>query len=224
MGCKKKRLMAAILIFGVLILAGCQSRGGAEKPPAAQNAPGGPGADLSIEERLQRREAVAKLQRDQLSERIKQNEAIGQIVADDQKRAEKAAREQDLARFRKWCWWIGVGSLVLAVIAGALIIKLTGRLKLALSVAAALAGLGLLGFGVGWVLTNLTVVILIAAVLVVLAVVFKVWERYDELRDFAKIVAAKVDKASDYTEELAKAKIHNLDSFKDALIRIKSAT
>jgi hypothetical protein len=227
MGCKKKKGKKRFLALGSLAILALLLAGGCDgqvpvKPPAPTSALA-PTAEKqkSIIEQMQDRKPVAQLKKDELPAREEENKAVSEVADSDQENVETRKREETVNSIKAWCFWIEIGAIVLAIVAAALILKFSGNVKLALTVAGAGALIAVLAYCVGWVLAHLGLVGIMAGVVVVLIILYKVWEHYDELRDFAKVTADKVNDAGQFTEQLSKAKVLNAEMFNKVLSKLK---
>jgi F0F1-type ATP synthase assembly protein I len=211
-----------LVVLCLLALVGCNGDSVTKPPesaPPAVQAPSDP--EPSLVERAQRRKAVAQLKKEELDARDQESAALVEVGSQDREAIDARRKAEQVAAIRGWCFWIEISAIILGVVAGVLILKFTGNVKLALSVAGGCALIAILAYGIGWVLLHLGMVGILAGVAVLLIVAYKVWEHYDELRDFARVTADKVKGAADYTEQLAKAKVLNAETFNKVLTKLK---
>jgi hypothetical protein len=201
-----------IVPFLFIMLSGCP-KNDPTKPSAAVSPTNQP--ELTPEEKLVRRKAAAQCKRAELDERIKQDKAVMQIASIDKDACEEEARQQDLAWWKKLCWWIGLGGIIGGIVALGVILYFTKNVKLATTIAGALGAIAVLSFGIMWVLAHFWLTVGIVAAIVGLGILIKVFGYWQTLKDGAQILAnGTKNKAEDFVEQLARAKVHDLDSFK----------
>lgn len=202
-------------LSAVLLAAGC---------PA--NVPGESPKQLTIEDQLQGRPPVARLSDEELKARESEDKAVGELAADDLDRVDREQKARWIASIKRWCFWLGLAGLALTVVAAAATVKFPSAYRWTLGAAGCLAGFGTLCFCASWVASHYVAVAWTVGVLmsaVVVAFVIKLLDgQWQEMKDGLSILAKKTDaKAEDYAKELSEAKVHNVESFKALLAKVK---
>lgn len=211
----KKFLIAAILFA---FMGGCPNND-VVKPPVAP--PVKEEKKLTIVEQAQRRTPIPQVEKDKLPDREAESRSLVVVGNSDIEQIQVRKREDTLNKIKSWCFWIEISAAALAVIGAGLVIYFTKSIKLALTVIA-LGALVVVGaYCVGWVLAHMGMIGIIAGIIVVAILGWKVWEHIDELKDFGKVSASKIKDAVDVTKELADAKILNSVSYNKMLAKFK---